>query len=435
MLAAILNLRGMTEPAAAREYLFGGNEVLSDPLALTDMISAVQRITRAIATGEHVAVYGDYDVDGITAACLLSDYLRGRGLECEIYIPDRLSEGYGLNTGAIDDLAARGVTLIITVDCGGTSLAETEYAAGLGIDMIITDHHECRDELPEAEAVVDPKRPDSSGEGGSLAGVGVAFKLVCAMDGDSQQVLERYGDLVAVGTVADVMPLLGENRFITGFGLQQIAAGRCRPGFRALLQETGASEKRPTASTVGYTLAPRINAAGRLGKTRLAVRLLETSDRREAERLAAELCNQNRQRQELELAIWKEASALLGDVRPRTPIVLAGDSWHPGVIGIVASRLTDAYNVPAIMICLDGDVGKGSCRSTGAFNLYEALTACQDCLESFGGHAMAAGVTVRADKVDELRRRLGEYYLAHPDESVSALEPELMVDYARLLII
>ena len=433
LLAAILNLRGMGDAESAREYLYGGNEVLSDPLALTDMISAVQRITRAIATGEHVAVYGDYDVDGITAACLLSDYLRGRGLECEVYIPDRLTEGYGLNTGAIDDLAARGVTLIITVDCGVTSLAETEYAAGLGVDMIITDHHECRDELPEAEAVVDPKRPDSSGAGSNLAGVGVAFKLVCAIDGDSQRMLDRYGDLVAVGTVAAVMPLVGENRFITGFGLQKIASGRCRPGFRALIQETGVGEKRPTASTVGYTLAPRINAAGRLGKTRLAVRLLETSDRREADHLAAALCDQNRQRQELELAIWKEASALLGDDRPRTPIVLAGADWHPGVIGIVASRLTDAYNVPAVMICLDGEVGKGSCRSTGAFNLYEALASCQDCLESFGGHAMAAGVTVRADRVDELRRRLGEYYLAHPDESVSALEPELMVDDAELL--
>ena len=433
LLAAILHLRGMGDPASAREYLFGGNEVLSDPLELTDMINAVQRISRAIATREHVAVYGDYDVDGITAACLLSDYLRSRGLACEIYIPDRLSEGYGLNAAAIDDLAAKGVTLIVTVDCGVTSLEETAYAAELGVDMIITDHHECRETLPEAEAVVDPKRPDSSGAGAGLAGVGVAFKLVCAMDGNSQRMLDRYGDLVAVGTVADVMPLLGENRYITGFGLQQIAKGRCRPGFRALLQEAGVGDKRPTASTVGYSLAPRINAAGRLGNTRLAVRLLETTDRREAGMLAEALCDQNRQRQELELSIWREASALLGNTHPRTPIVLAGENWHPGVIGIVASRLTDAYNVPAIMICLDGEMGKGSCRSTGAFNLYEALTACQDCLESFGGHAMAAGVTVRADRVDELRRRLGEYYLEHPDESVLALEPEMLVDDARLL--
>ena len=299
--------------------------------------------------------------------------------------------------------------------------------------MIITDHHECRDTLPEAEAVVDPKRPDGSGAGEGLAGVGVAFKLVCAMDGDAKKMLERYGDLVAVGTVADVMPLLGENRAITRFGLRQIARGRCRPGFLALLEEAGAADKRLTASTVSYSLAPRINAAGRLGVAELAVRLLKTEDRREAGRIAEELCAQNRRRQALEMEIWKQAVTMLGDERPRTPIVLAGEGWHPGVIGIVASRLTDAYGVPAIMICLDGENGKGSCRSTGDFNLFEALGACADCLEGFGGHAMAAGITVRADRVDALRRALGEYYLAHPAGSVPALEPEIRVDSAELL--
>ena len=433
LLAAILSRRGMGDAASARAFLRGGPEVLSDPLELTDMINAVQRLSRAIAVGEHVAVYGDYDVDGITAACLLADYLRGRGLECETYIPDRLAEGYGLNAAAIDEIAEKGVTLIVTVDCGVTNIEETEYAASRGIDMIVTDHHERREALPEAEAVVDPKRPDGSGAGVCLAGVGVAFKLVCAMDGDAEKMLERYGDLVAVGTVADVMPLLGENRYITRRGLAKITEGRCRPGFRALIREAGAGDKRLTASSVGYSLAPRINAAGRLGKTRLAVRLLETSDRREAEALAAELCSQNRRRQELELEIWREAVDLLGSERPRTPIVLAGENWHPGVIGIVASRLTDAYGVPAVMICLDGENGKGSCRSIGTFNLYEALSECADCLEGFGGHAMAAGITVRADRVDELRSKLGEYYLAHPDSSVSALEAELLIDDPALL--
>ncbi len=433
LLAAILQLRGLREPEQVRAFLYGGAEQLSDPLELADMIPAVQRLSRAIAVGEHVAVYGDYDVDGITAACLLTDYLRGRGLTCETYIPDRLNEGYGLNLSAIDMLCTQGVTLIITVDCGVTSLEETAYAAARGVDMIITDHHECREALPDAEAVVDPKRPDSAGAGDTLAGVGVAFKLVCAMDGDAGRMLERYGDLVAVGTVADVMPLLGENRFITSFGLRQIARGRCRPGFRALIQEAGVADKRLTASTIGYSLAPRINAAGRLGMTELAVRLLETEDRREAGALAAALCDQNRRRQELELGIWKEAAALLGDTRPTTPIVLAGEGWHPGVIGIVASRLTDAYGVPAVMICLDGENGKGSCRSTGAFNLYEALSACSDTLESFGGHAMAAGITVRADRVDELRARLGEYYLAHLDRTIPALEPEMRIEDPALL--
>ena len=376
LLAAILHLRGLSDPAAARSFLRGGAETLTNPLELTGMVDAVQRLTRAVATGEHVAVYGDYDVDGITAACLLTDYLRFRGLTCELYIPDRIRDGYGLNTAAIDTLAEKGVTLIVTVDCGVTNLEETAYAAQRGVDMIVTDHHECREALPEAEAVVDPKQPDSSGVGTALAGVGVAFKLVCAMDGDADKMLARYGDLVAVGTVADVMPLLGENRFITRCGLQKIAAGDCRPGFLALAEEAGVRDKPFTASTVGFSLAPRINAA---------------------------------------------------------PIVLASEGWHPGVIGIVASRLTDAYSVPAVMICLDGESGKGSCRSTGSFNLFEALSACSDCLEGFGGHAMAAGVTVRRGCVDELRSRLREYYLSHPDRTLPALEADLLVDSPELL--
>ena len=433
LLAAILHLRGLSDAREAREFLEGGAELLADPLALADMIPAVQRLTMAVARGEHVAVYGDYDVDGITAGCLLTDYLRSRGLECELYIPDRMSEGYGMNTSAIDALGDKGVTLIVTVDCGVTNIEETAYAAARGIDMIITDHHECRDVLPEAEAVVDPKRPDNGPEGQFLAGVGVAFKVVCAMDGNAERMLERYGDLVAVGTVADVMPILGENRFITRYGLQQISQGRCRPGFRALLEEAGAADKRLTAATIGYSLAPRINAAGRLGETELAVGLLEAGERRRAGEYAAALCRKNRERQELEQAIWDQAVSMLGDVRPETPIVLAAEGWHPGVIGIVASRLSDAYSVPAVMVCLDGDTGKGSCRSAGSFNLFEALTACSDCLEGFGGHAMAAGVTVRRDRVDELREKLGAYYRDHPDRSVSALEPDLRVDDAALL--
>ncbi len=433
LLAAILALRGMGDAASARAFLGSGVEQLEDPLSLVDMVNAVQRLTRAVATGEHVAVYGDYDVDGITAGCLLTDYLRSQGLECELYIPNRLTEGYGMNTGAIDALREKGVTLIITVDCGVTNLEEVAYANQLGVDMIITDHHECREELPAAEAVVDPKRPDNGPAGTMLAGVGVAFKLVCAMDGDAPRMLRRYGDLVAVGTVADVMPVLGENRFITRYGLEQIARGRCRPGFLALLSEAGAADKRLTASVVGYTLAPRINAAGRLGEVALAVDLLESTEYRRASDLASELCRKNRERQSLEQAIWTQAVSMLGHDRPAGPIVLASEGWHPGVIGIVASRLTDAYSVPAVMICLDGDMGKGSCRSTGSFNLFEALNSCSDCLEGFGGHAMAAGVTVRRSRIEELRERLSEYYRAHPDESVPALEPDLRVDRAELL--
>lgn len=433
LLAAILHLRSFSEPAETREFLCGGAEMLTNPLELPGMVDAVQRLSRAVAAGEHVAVYGDYDVDGITAACLLTDYLRGCGLTCELYIPDRIREGYGLNTAAIDALAAKGVSLIVTVDCGVTNLEEAAYAARRGVDMIVTDHHECRETLPEAEAVVDPKQPNGNGVGTALAGVGVAFKLVCAMDGNTDKMLARYADLVAVGTVADVMPLLGENRFITRCGLQKIAAGDCRPGFLALAEEAGVRDKPFTASTVSFSLAPRINAAGRLGKPSLAVRLLEETDLRRARALATELCDKNRERQALETEIWRSAVDMLHGEQPDAPIVLAAESWHPGVIGIVASRLTDAYSVPAVMICLEGENGKGSCRSTGSFNLFEALAACSDCLEGFGGHAMAAGVTVRRDRVEELRYRLREYYLSHPDRTVPALEAELLVDSPELL--
>lgn len=433
LLAAVLHLRGLSDPEAARRFLSGGAELLTDPLALTDMVEAVRRLSLALARGEHVAVYGDYDVDGITAACLLTDYLRGRGLRCDLYIPDRLTEGYGLNAGAIRRLRDRGVTLLVTVDCGVTNLEEAAYAASLGMDLIVTDHHECRETLPDAAAVVDPKRPDGGSGGQLLAGVGVAFKLVCAMDGDAGRMLDRYGDLVAAGTVADVMPLAGENRFIIRYGLQKMAAGTCRPGFTALLEETGAADKRPTAATIGFSLAPRINAAGRLGETEAAVELLMTEDRRRASELARALCQKNRERQELETRIWDQAKGMLGPERPRDPIVLAAEGWHPGVIGIVASRLTDAFSVPAVMICLDGETGKGSCRSTGGFNLYEALTECAGCLEGFGGHAMAAGLTVRRDRVEELRRQLRRYYREHPAQGGAALEADVLVSDPVLL--
>ncbi|MBE6969518.1 MAG: single-stranded-DNA-specific exonuclease RecJ [Ruminococcaceae bacterium] len=433
LLSAVLELRGLGGLDDAERFLLGGAETLHDPLTLEDVIPAVQRLTRAIEQKEHIAVYGDYDVDGITSACLLTDYLRSRGVNCETYIPNRLGEGYGLNNDAIDYLASLGVTLIVTVDCGVTSLEETDYANSLGIDMIITDHHECRETLPDAEAVVDPKRSDCRYAGTGLAGVGVAFKLVCALEGNTERMLDRYGDLLAVGTVADVMPVTGENRYMIQRGLQKIAGGSCRPGLLALMEEAGVADKRIGAATIGYSLAPRINAAGRLGDTDIAVELLQTRDRRRAEELARALCQRNRERQELELQIWQDARARLDAEPPRGPIVLAHEDWHPGVIGIVASRLTDAYSLPAIMICLDGEKGKGSCRSVGDFNLYEALTVCEDMLEGFGGHAMAAGLTIHRDRVDEFRDKLAEYWHQHPSDYEPALEADLWVTDASLL--
>ncbi|MCC8048889.1 MAG: single-stranded-DNA-specific exonuclease RecJ [Oscillospiraceae bacterium] len=432
LLAAVLAARGMDTPEKAERFLRCSPDALGDPFLISDMSLAVERTRRAIAEREHVAVYGDYDVDGITSTCMMSDWLRRRGVECEVYIPGRLDEGYGVNCRAIDTLAALGVTLIITVDCGITAAAETDYAASLGIDMVITDHHECKSALPRAAAVVDPKRADSAYPFRELAGVGVAFKLLSALEGSGEALLRDYADLIALGTVADVMPLEGENRYITSRGMEKLQRDP-RPGLRALLKEAGVSGKRLSAISIGYSLAPRINAAGRLGQAEKALRLLlETSPERAAEE-AAELCGLNRDRQELETGIWEQAQTMLGDTKPDGPIVLAGEGWHQGIIGIVASRLAEKYGVPTVMITLDGAEGKGSCRSFGGFNLFDALSFCATELDAFGGHALAAGLTLKRERLERFRQKLAEYYAAHPPCGDMSLDIELHIDRPEML--
>ncbi len=432
LLASILSLRGCGTAESARSFLRGGSELLENPFLLKDMDKAVARIRQAVENGETVAVYGDYDVDGITSTCLLTDYLRSLGLVCESYIPDRLEEGYGLNAAAIDALAARGASLIITVDCGVTGLSEARHAKEIGVDMIITDHHECMETLPEAAAVVDPKRPDCTYPNEGLAGVGVAFKLICAISGDTQACLDRCCDLVAVGTIADVMPLLGENRYIAAEGIRKL---RQSPsvGLRALLEKAGIGDKKVGASTIGFSLAPRINAAGRLGKATRAGELLMCAGTEQALALAEELCSMNRKRQSLEQKIWDEALAMIGDTKPDRPLVLASRGWHQGVIGIVASRLAESFGLPTVMICLDGEHGKGSCRSYGGFNLFEALNACSGCLLSFGGHAMAAGMNISPERIDEFREALARYYEQNPPDRDVCLEVDLRIDDPELL--
>lgn len=432
LLAAVLESRGLGIAEEAKTFLYGEPGLFANPMLLTGMGEAVARITRAIRGDEKTAIYGDYDVDGITSACLLADYLGTKGLNCEVYIPDRIEEGYGLNKGAIDLLHAKGVQLIITVDCGVTALEEALHARSLGIDMIITDHHECRESLPEAVAVINPKRPDCDYPGRDLAGVGVAFKLACAMEDDLERMLDRYCDLVAVGTIADVMPMTGENRQMIRAGLKKISESP-RPGIAALLQEAGVADKKLSSVTIGYTLAPRINAAGRLGRVDVAVRLLLAQTQGEARDCAAELCKMNRDRQGLEQLIWEQAREQLGGAEQNTPIVLAGEDWHQGVIGIAASRITEEFKVPAVVICLTGDQGKGSCRSFGDFNLFAALNACSEHLQGFGGHAFAAGLSISRDKVDDFRDALGEYYLKNPPEKLYRLEPDLRIDVPALL--
>ena len=409
--ALVLSARGLDTPEKARAFLSCDPSSLSDPFLLKDMDAAAARIRAALDRGETIAVYGDYDVDGITATALLTDYLRSQGASVIPYIPDRLEEGYGLNTEAVSALRGQGVTLIITVDCGITAVEETAWARSLGVDVVITDHHECKDILPAAAAVVDPHRSDCPYPFKHLAGVGVALKLVLALGAPEERetLLSRYCDLAAVGTVADVMRMSGENRAIVSLGLRALRTDP-RPGFRALLREAGLTGRPLTSVSLGYTLAPRINASGRMGRASLAGELLLTENGERAETLSRELCELNRERQAIEGEIFAECISLAETIPPekRTVLVLSGEHWHQGVVGIVASRLSEKYSCPTFMICLQDGKGKGSCRSFAGFNLFAALESCQDLLEGFGGHALAAGFTIREENVAPFRARMEE---------------------------
>ena len=407
--AMVLAARGMEDPRQAQAAL-AVDGPLPEPFSLTDMSLAAGRVGLAMTRGEKIAVFGDYDVDGITATCLLTHFLRRHGADCVSYIPGRLEEGYGLNEIALRQLAAEGVRLVVTVDCGITAVEETALAKELGMDVVITDHHECKDTLPEAVAVVDPQRPDGGYEGRSLSGVGVAFKLVCALSVDPEQMLQDYADMVCLGTVADVIPLVGENRIFVHRGLAALNT-RPRPGVTALIAQCGITPGTITATTIGYMLAPRINAAGRMGEADLAAELLECADPGRAEELARELCQLNRERQSVEQAIYAQAVEQIeqSPAQERSALVLASDTWHQGVVGIVASRLSEKYACPSFMIHLSGGTGKGSCRSWGGFNLFAALESCSDLLLDFGGHELAAGFTIEEKNIPAFRQRMNQY--------------------------
>ena len=402
--AMVLASRGIRDTAQAGNYL-DCNAPLIDPFLMTDMDLAAGRVGLAMAMGEKIAVFGDYDVDGITATCLLTDFLRRHGADCISYIPGRLEEGYGLNPIAIHQLKEEGVNLIITVDCGITAVAEAELCRELGIDLVITDHHECKDTLPRAAAVVDPHRPDGGYPHKNLSGVGVAFKLAAALCGSQEEVLREYADMVCLGTVADVMPLQGENRVFVARGLQSLQNTK-RPGIAALMAESGCAPDHVSASSIGFMLAPRINAAGRMGRIELAVELFLTDDPVRAVELAKALCELNRQRQAVESEIYQQAVSMLPMGQPPEAIVLADESWHQGVVGIVASRIAEEYACPAFLICLDGEHGKASSRSHGGFNLFSSLSALSPLLESYGGHELAAGFTITRSNIPEFRRQV-----------------------------
>ncbi|MCL2125192.1 MAG: single-stranded-DNA-specific exonuclease RecJ [Oscillospiraceae bacterium] len=438
LVSVFLASRGVSDILDARAMMGDIPSEIHDPFLLTDMDKAVARINTAVDNGEKIVIYGDYDVDGMTSCVMLALWLRAKNASYEIYIPGRFSEGYGLNTIALDALKARGVGLVITVDCGITDIAEAEHARSIGLDLVITDHHECRDTLPVATAVIDPKRPDCGYPHKLLAGVGVAFKLVCALDGliDTEEVFRKYGDLVSIGTVADVMPVGGENCELIRRGLRVINDNP-RPGLLRLLRESNPERSKVTSATLGFIVCPRLNAAGRMGQTDLSVNLLMTDDDAEAEMLTAELNRLNMERRALEIAIYDEAASMLPKTGVDGPIVLARRGWHQGVTGIVAARMAENHLVPAIIISIDEDGrGRGSSRSYGTFGIYGALTSCKDILDNFGGHEMAAGLTIAEGKIDEFRARIREYYFANVDKNyIPGLRLDFEVEKPELLTI
>lgn len=410
ILCLLLTGRGITTATEAVEFL-EGDDLVSDPFAFADMDVAAERIQRAIDDGEHVMVYGDYDADGVTATALLYSYLRSRGAHVSYMLPRRDGDGYGLHMSTIDSLAEQAVTLVVTVDNGIAAVEEIAYAATYGMDVVVTDHHQPPEQLPQAVALVNPHRKDCPSEFKELAGVGVAFQLVCALEGDPDWALEQYADLVALGTLADVMPLIADNRVLVRRGLQQIRAQK-RVGFRCLCEAAGIAGKPMSATSIAFTLAPRINAAGRMSIADTAVELLLCESEAEGMTLAGEICKLNTERQTTESEILAEVTAAW-DVQPHLTaqhvLVVWGEGWHHGVLGILASRLQELYGKPTLVLSVEDGIARGSGRSLPGFSLYEALRACEHCLLGYGGHELAAGVTLESARLEEFRAAINAY--------------------------
>ena len=412
LVASVLSSRGIHTVEQAAEFLDLDTSLEHSPFLMQDMDLAVARINDALLRNERIAVFGDYDVDGITATCILVDYLQNHGGDVIHYIPRRIEDGYGLSPDAIASLHQQGAKLLITVDCGITGVEEVDFANSMGMDVVITDHHECKDQLPRAAAVVDPHRPDCHYPFKHLAGCGVALKLVLALGGAGREeaLFARYCTLAAIGTVADVMQMSGENRTIVSRGLATIDHSDFI-GLHALLQESGLAEKEITSTQIGFVLSPRINAAGRMGAADMAADLLLCKDPAKAEEMAKALCALNRERQSVEQDIYLQAEEMIADMPEyqRSALVLSSEKWHQGVVGIVASRLSEKYSRPSFMIHMNGSVGKGSCRSWGGFNLFAALENCSDLLLGFGGHELAAGFTIEEKNIPAFRERMNQF--------------------------
>ena len=415
-LAMLMNIRGLDDAAHLREFL-GEGEPLSDPFLLKDMDKAAARITRAVDNMEKIAVYGDYDADGVTSTAMLYSYLETRGADVIFYIPQREGEGYGMNIGAVEYLKEQGVSLIVTVDNGISSVQEVARANELGIDVVVTDHHRPQEILPDAVAVVDAYRPDDTSPYKHFSGVGIAFKLLMALEdgaGDVEDLLEAYSDLAAIGTIGDIVPLTGENRTLIRAGLERLSQSD-RPGVQALLENAGIAGKTLTSTNVAFTLVPRINATGRMGASERAVRLLISGYEEEAEVLSEEICADNEERRRVEAEIAEAAFADIeakGYMKDRV-VVVDGENWHHGVIGIVASRVMERCGKPCMIISRGETEAKGSGRSIEGFSLFEAICACGDLLIKFGGHPMAAGITLKPENIEAFRKRINQYAAEH----------------------
>ncbi len=425
--------RGITDSYELDVFLSSTPE-LDDPFLLTDMELCVERISAALTLGEKIAIYGDYDCDGVTATALMYSYLKSKNADVLYYIPDRITEGYGLNVDAVNKLYSLGVNLIITVDNGISAIGEIEVASSLGIDVVVTDHHLPGDVLPEAVAVVDPHRADDQSGFTNLCGVGVAFKVICAMESETpvEELLLEYAPLITLGTIGDVVPLLSENRSICKVGID-IINNSAPVGIGALKAVAGVENKPLTASSVSFSLVPRINAAGRMGSSMRAVELLLTTDRVRATELATELDNDNSNRQKICETIFIEATQKIeaDNLKHNRVIVVASNNWHLGVIGIVASKIVEKYGKPCILFGGDGELYHGSGRSIEGFNLFDAINSAKECVEYFGGHELAAGVTLKKEQLQDFYGSVLSYAetneVAYPKINIDCkLRPEII---------
>ncbi len=418
-LAKIFLSRKMDNAETIDKFLNSTLDDLNDPFLLKDMNLAVKRIAKAIENKEKILIYGDYDVDGVTSTSVLYKFLKSQNAWVDYYIPNRFEEGYGFSQSSVEKIINMQVDLVVTVDCGTTSIEETGMLMEKGIDVVVTDHHECKEELPSVKALVNPQRPDCMYPHKNLSGVGVAFKLIKALSFEMNIQINQleFLDLVALGTIADVMPLTGENRILVKYGIKKIN-NTSNVGLKSLMKEVGIFGKKITSRDIGYIIAPRLNAAGRIGDAAMVVELLTTEDEVKANEIASKLNEHNKKRQEIETEIFEEVISKIEKesyIKKSSIMVVSGRDWHQGVIGIVASKVVEKYNKPCILITVSDGIGKGSGRSVEGINLFNALTSCKETLEKFGGHEMAVGLTLKEEKIHDFNRLINEYISSFSD--------------------